>query len=144
MTKEQAKEELRAIIGANIRRERKLRGISIDELGSMLELSPSFVGLIERGYRGATSVTLLKLSDMFEIPIDAFFYHQGDYCQKWAEGKKSAVMSTDIKRQKLAFLTSDFSDIELDYIISSVKGLRGIYRTYVKEDDAKELEEEEF
>jgi len=138
MTKEQVKEELRTVIGANIRRERKSRGISIDELGSMLNLSPSFVGLIERGHRGTTIVTLLKLSDMFEMPIDAFFYPKGDYSPKLAGDSM-----IDIKRQKLAFLTSDFSDMELDFVISSVKGLRGIYRSNATEDDIGDFENDE-
>ena len=122
MTKEQTKYQLRTIIGANIRRERKSRGLSVDELGNMLNLSSSFIGLIERGYRGATTVTLLKLSGIFKIPIDTFFYNREGYSQKLTESS-----TADIKRQKLAILISDFSDMELDFVISAVKGLRNMY-----------------
>jgi len=118
------KVQLRGIIGENIRRERITRDISIDELGDMLSLTSGFVGLIERGQRGATPVTLFKLSAIFGIPIDTFFYKMPEPSTKLAE-----IPASQVKREKLASLTADFSDAELDFVISSVKGLRGIYRS---------------
>ena len=117
------KVKLRGIIGENIRRERISRGISIDELGDLLSLTSGFVGLIERGQRGATPVTLFKLSSIFGIPIDTFFYQKHEPSNELAE-----IPASQVKREKLTSLITDFSDEELDFVIASVKGLRGIYR----------------
>ena len=67
------KKALRTIIGENIRQERMARNISLEELAAILGLTSGFVGLIERGQRGATPITLLKLSTAFGLPVDRFF-----------------------------------------------------------------------
>jgi len=118
---------LRLIIGENVRKERLARGISIDELADLLSLTSGFVGLIERGQRGATPSTLFKLSNVFGIPIDKFFYHTEDSLPSLVE-----IPSKQVKRERLNSLTSDFSDAEVDFIISVVKGLRSVNRSEVK------------
>ena len=67
------KEQLRITIGNNIRLERLARKISIEELAEQLNLTPGFVGLIERGTRGTSAYTLARLSEIFNIPIDQIF-----------------------------------------------------------------------
>ena len=60
-------------LGKNIRRIRTLKKMSREELATIIGLTVSHVGLIERGARGATAVTLEKLSHIFGIPIDTLF-----------------------------------------------------------------------
>ena len=69
------KEQLRILIGENIRKERLTRGMTIEQLSETLGQSPGFVDLIERGKRGVTSYTLLKLAEVFKVSIDSFFGH---------------------------------------------------------------------
>ena len=130
--------KLRIINGENVRKERLSRGISIDELADLLGLTSGFVGLIERGQRGATPITLYKLSNVFGVPIDKFFYRTEDSFPSLVE-----IPSDKAKRQKLASLTSDFSDTEVDFIISVVKGLRSINRSEAKESPMEDSEEED-
>jgi len=133
------KERLRIIIGENIRNERLSRNISIDELAEMIELTSGFVGLIERGQRGTTPGTLVKLADVFGISIDTLFYRHKDISLSLAEESKSQA-----KHRKIKSLTTDFSDIELDFVISTIKNIRAINRAQVKKDDWDLDENDDF
>jgi len=114
---------LRAKIGENIRKERQARNMSIEELAELLELTPGFVGLIERGRRGATAYTLYKLSDIFSIPIDTIFSKTSvRSSDRKPDDKKANGAKT--KRTKVSSLISDFTETELDFIISMVKNMK--------------------
>jgi len=64
------KRDLNAIVGYNIRLEREVRNLTREELAEITDLTTSHLGLIERGHRGATVVTLTKMSKVFQKPID--------------------------------------------------------------------------
>ena len=65
--------ELQAIVARNIRKQRKIHGLTIAEMASLLDLTPGAFGLIERGDRGLTIHNLFKLSNIFGQPTDYFF-----------------------------------------------------------------------
>ena len=69
-------EELCAIVGRNIRRERLARKMSIKELAKCLKVSTAYMGLIERGKRGTTALNLFKLAVLFDKSIPSFFTHR--------------------------------------------------------------------
>ena len=117
------KERLRIIIGENIRNERMARNFSIDELAELIDLTSGFVGLIERGQRGTTPSTLFKLADVFGIPIDNFFYRTEDSYLSLSETSKD-----ETNRKKITSLISDFSDIDLDFVVSVIQNLRTLNR----------------
>jgi transcriptional regulator with XRE-family HTH domain len=125
------KEELRRVIGENIRMERNARDLSLDELAELLHLTPGFVGLIERGKRGATAYTLYKLSEALDIPMEQFF--QRDLSQS-----SSLTISEEnplsVKRNKINTIVQDMNEGELDFIISVVKSLRAMHRIPLDED----------
>ena len=120
------KEDLRVVIGNNIRVERTARNISIDELAEMLDLTPGFVGLIERGQRGTTSSTLLKMSEVFGMPIDKFFYPNKRTMRGIIE--ESRAQKNQANYKKMESLISDFSDKEIDFTISMIKAVRAMNR----------------
>jgi len=126
---------IRAIIGENIRNNRIARDISIDELAELMGLTAGFVGLIERGHRGTTPYNLLKLSEVFGVSIDSFFYSAEASSLKLGEEYAS---KGDIKRKKAESLISGFSDKELDFVISMLKGIRTLNRTQNADDDDDE------
>ena len=139
-----SKERLRIIIGENIRTERTARNMSIDELAEMLELTSGFVGLIERGQRGATPSTLFKLADIFGLSIDTFFYNTDSSSLSFAEARDD-VQRTIAKRKKVATLISDFTEEELNFVIRMVKSLRDMNHPKSENDDSNDdglLEEE--
>lgn len=57
-------------IGSNIRYERKRRGMTIDDLAKVINISPVFLGLIERGQRGTNMAHLVDIADFFGITMD--------------------------------------------------------------------------
>ena len=67
------KEQLRIIMGKNIRKERLARNMTVEQLSEFLEQSSGFVNLIEGGKRGISSYTLLKLSEALNVSIDSIF-----------------------------------------------------------------------
>ena len=125
------KERLRIIIGENIRNERLARNISIDELAEMLELTSGFVGLIERGQRGTTPSTLFKLSDVFGKSIDSFFHRDENGALSMSE---ELVVKGQAKRKKIESLIAGFTDNELDFVVTILKGLRTLNRGEVDPD----------
>lgn len=132
------KDRLRMIIGENVRNERTARNISMDELSEMLELSPGFVGLIERGHRGTTPITLYKLADVFGISIDELFYSPSLSFSEERAPKDQA------NRKKIDSLIVDFSEKELEFVVSVLKGVRAMNRSKVESDlDESDLDETE-
>jgi len=119
------KQKLRILIGENIRSERVARNISIDELAEMLELTSGFVGLIERGQRGTTPCTLLKIADIFSLPIDKFFYKKEDIGLYVAEEPDSERRA---KRKKISSLTAGLSSDELEFVIQMIKNVRNMHQ----------------
>lgn len=139
------KERLKKIMGENIRNERVSRSMSIDELAELLELTSGFVGLIERGRRGATAYTLFKLSDIFGMPIDDMFVNTDGYAARVSEDKSSPVKA---KRAKINSILYDLNESELDFIIAIIKELKNMQLTIsgkkrVARDDQGDEEDEE-
>lgn len=116
------KKQLRAIIGENIRLERTARNISIEELADMLEITPGFVGLIERGYRGTTPNTLFRLADVFSLSIDSFFRPKEPAGLSFGEG--AVLGKAGAKRKKIESMLVNFNEMEMDFIITLLKNLR--------------------
>lgn len=134
------KDRLRSMMGENIRNERMARNMSIDELAELLELTSGFVGLIERGRRGATAYTLFKLSDIFGMPIDNIFYRPDNESLSVEEESNREIKS---KRNKIASLIADLTESELDFIIRTIKGVKIMnheHVTFLNEDEEDETE----
>ena len=125
------KSRLRIVIGENIRNERIARDISIDELSEMLDLTPGFVGLIERGQRGTTSNTLYRLSEVFNMPIDTLFRNNKGSSLSFGEESLNALA---IKRRKVASFISSFNEEELEFIIGVIRSLRRLRNHPIDED----------
>jgi len=116
------KSNLRAIIGENIRNERTARNISIDELSELIDLTPGFVGLIERGRRGTTPSTLYKLAEVFDIPIDDLFYTNSTHLAS----NQQPACTTDIQKKKIISFISIFDGKQLNFIIAIIRGMIGL------------------
>ncbi len=115
------KEQLRKTIGENIRNERSARNMSIDELAELLELTSGFVGLIERGRRGATAYNIHKLAEIFGIGVENLFLIHSTKVKEDTPPKN--------KRRRLMSLSYDLTDKELDFVIQMVKKLRQLRET---------------
>jgi len=123
MDRRQEKDRLDVIIGKNIRLERESRKLSRDELAEMMELTSSHMGLIERGERGATAVTLSRLSKSFDIPIDHLFISPKKGGLSVREDRDTSANS-----KKIHSLITCLDESELEFIIHSIKGLIAMNR----------------
>lgn len=112
---------LRKHIGNNIRAERLSLNISMEELAEMLELSPAFVGLIERGQRGASVKNIVKIANIFGVTVDSIVSENSSAVNVREMNKETLLNS---KRETLRSILFDFDEEELDFIISIVKNLR--------------------
>jgi len=111
------KDRLDEIIGKNIRLERESRRLSRDELAEMMDLTSSHMGLIERGERGATAVTLSKLSKAFDIPIDNLFASTKPGGLSVKEEKNSP------QAKKIQSLMTCLNETELEFVVHTIKGV---------------------
>lgn len=57
-------------LGAKIRRQREKAGLTQEQLGEACDLSPSFVGHIERGSRKLSLESLLKIAAVLHVSTD--------------------------------------------------------------------------
>ncbi len=101
-------------MGLRIRNERLKNRLTIEKLCEMLEVSPSFIGLVERGESGISLEKLYKLSEIFHV--------SADYLLKGEEKAEGAA-----ERSKLEILNThfyDYSEEELDFVLELLKFLR--------------------
>ena len=115
----QDKTRIDKTIGMNIREEREARRITRDELAEVIDLTTSHLGLIERGERGATPVTLEKLVRAFGITIDSLFAEPG----KTMTARERREKSKDTYRKKVSTLISHLTEAELELLSHTIKGI---------------------
>jgi len=114
----QEKINLDEVIGKNIRTERQARNLSRDELAEMLDLTTSHMGLIERGERGATAVTLSKLSRVLHMPVDNFFAAPPAYAlREERDGTRVSVA------KKINSLIANLNEAELNLVVHMIQGI---------------------
>jgi len=119
------KDRLDEIIGKNIRLERESRKLSRDELAEMMDLTSSHMGLIERGERGATAVTLSKLSKAFDIPIDHLFTSP----KPGGLSVREEVDAPSPNRKKVHSLMTCLNETELEFVVHTIKGVIAMNHT---------------
>ena len=66
-------EEVREIFAKNLKRLRKVRGLSQLKLANELQMAMTFLNDIENGKKWVSPATLSKLSTYFEVPVSDFF-----------------------------------------------------------------------
>jgi len=59
--------------GLTVKRHRKQRGISQEQLAHLSGLDRSYVGGVERGERNISLLNILKISKALEVPLDYLF-----------------------------------------------------------------------
>lgn len=112
------------IIGANIRYERKLRDMTIEELAEVIGMAPGFLGLIERGQRGTTIKNLCKLADFFSLPLDDMVKRS---LEGFAEGNRKTPK--ELKLMTAMSLIENMDEKELDFVVEMMKRLMRLRET---------------
>lgn len=119
MDRKLEKDRTDEIIGRNIRLEREARRMTRGELAKIMEISPSHVGLIERGARGMTSVSLSILSNAFDISIDEFFVSK----RRGGESVRDEGSAVPSYRKKVNALLASLNEAELEFTVNTIKGV---------------------
>jgi len=123
-----SKTRLDRVVGGNIRREREARKLSRDELAEVVDLTTSHLGLIERGERGATPVTLEKVVKAFGITIDSLFTES-----RKAVSAREKRDNRSPQYDKVCTLMSYLTDSELRFLTYTIKGMAAM-RKYNNDD----------
>lgn len=105
--KENIKHVNNQAIGERIRDEREKLRLTREEFAEMLELSPLYIGQLERGERQMSLNTLVKVSDYLHIPTDYLIY-----------GKNP---KNDIEKSRTNTLLNKCSKNELSLIENIIK-----------------------
>jgi len=97
--------QLKAIIGKNIKIQRKANRIRCEELADMLGISGSTLRHIERGYKATNLSILFKLSGYLKVSIDTFFHDAS---------KESPLRDKNaLELNEISTITSKLNDKEL-------------------------------
>jgi len=100
-----------AFIGENIRRERKRRSFTMEDLAEHLGLSVSYIGLLERGERCPSLKSIYRLCDLFGVTPDILLlmHRSGKVSEKSAEARErgTAMLLLDgIPKKELRHVNS--------------------------------------
>lgn len=76
---------IRKTLGARIRQERLRKNLTIEKLAELLDVSPSFLGCVERGERALSIGNLCKLSDILEVTIDSLVKNNSSVASRTEE-----------------------------------------------------------
>ncbi|MDR2183571.1 MAG: helix-turn-helix transcriptional regulator [Clostridiales bacterium] len=111
------------MFGKNMRATRKNMGITTNEMGKFLDLSPAYVGMIERGERAPSFDTFLKICDFFGESIDNMLSRKSPSSP--SKSKTTAVEPKLSQKQKMLWgMISTFDVNELDYLIRITKDFK--------------------
>ena len=108
------KVELRKEIGGRLRSIREASGFSIRELAECLDLTPGFIGLIEKGERGLSAELLINISSIFNCSADYLLTGAQNASATNPHSKSNQTTEIDLllnaqSRKKLADFIRSFS-----------------------------------
>ena len=100
------------LLGEHIRKRRKEKKLTLEQLAERLEVSTTFIGQIERAKGIPSLETLVKIANVLEISTDSLLF--GDLNTK--SGSRHFV-------KKVAELTETFSSKEKELLLKNILSL---------------------
>lgn len=96
-------------VGENVRNARLNKGLTIEQLAELADISDSFLGVAERGTSGFSIETIIKLAVVLDVTTDSLLFenHPGP--------TPSSKMDT------LVTILSGCADEDIDFMIEYVK-----------------------
>ncbi|MCD7905271.1 MAG: helix-turn-helix transcriptional regulator [Clostridiales bacterium] len=116
--------EYNKIIGSNIRYERQLRNMTIEELAEIIGIAPGFLGLIERGQRGTTVKNLCKIAEFFSITVDELLSRDVN-----GLAEKDKISPLDMKKLTVKNLVDTLSEAEVEFVDATIRQLKKMRKT---------------
>ncbi|MBQ4517975.1 MAG: helix-turn-helix transcriptional regulator [Clostridia bacterium] len=98
------------LLGKHIRKRRKEKGYTLEQLAEKLDVSTTFIGQIERAKGIPSLETLVKIANILEISTDCLLF--GDLCTKSGH---------DYFVKKVEELTATFSSEEKELLLNNIE-----------------------
>lgn len=116
-------QEIKKIIGENIRYERKKRNMSLSDLAKILHISNGFLGLTERGQRGMDITKYLEVANIFDISLIELTIIRNE-----EKNNLNDTISEYRRVNKLALLSMihDLTLIELEFIVKTIQAFKAL------------------
>ena len=96
-------------VGENVRDARLHKGLTIEQLAELADISDSFLGVAERGTSGFSIETIIKLAKALGVTTDSLLL------------ENSPCHAPSSKADTLATILSGCADDEIDFMIEYVK-----------------------
>lgn len=100
-----------SILGQRIREERHKNNLTIEQLAESLDISASFLGLVERGVKGISIDNLATIAELFDIPIDSLL-------------QSLENLDESTKYNTIKNLVCNLNSNEFDFIIKFLKDFK--------------------
>jgi len=117
-----------ADFGTRIRQQRKKMGLTLTELAAKTELTPGFLGQVERGESNPSIDTFLKIAEALESPVSFFLWNEHD-----VDGSGLRPMEDEVLQQRL----SDAS-VEIELFSRAFSRKMEIFRARMKPQTRRE------
>lgn len=115
-------------LGENIRFERKSRGFSIENLAEYLELSTSYVGLLERGARCPSLKNFFNMCDLFSsTPNNLILGRNEDVTKVSVSEQKHSVQKNNYNA--IISLLQNLNENELSFVADILKNLKKLQKS---------------
>jgi transcriptional regulator with XRE-family HTH domain len=114
------KKQIKRIIGHNIRQARLNSGLTIEQLAEVMQISPSYIGLIERGNRGTTIYHLLLFSYLLNTPVNDLVNIVG--IELYPQESTDSNFNSKLKYIKA--LLSRLTERDLNFFITVIEAYR--------------------
>ena len=96
-------------VGENVRNARLNKGLTIEQLAELADISDSFLGVAERGTSGFSIETIVKLAKVLDVSTDSLLL------------ENAPAYSPSSRANTLATILSGCTDEEIDFMIEYVK-----------------------
>ena len=109
----ETKEDVRTILGRNVKRYRKQKGLSQEKLAEIIDVSVKHLSMIESGSAFLSADLLQYLSETLDIPVYLLFYEGPTILSPSSEDRKKQIEAIiDMQMYKSAeFLKKMISEI---------------------------------
>lgn len=117
------------ILGLRIRRERELLKYTREQLAEQLDISTSYLGLLERGEKNPSLQTLWEIKQTFNRPLEYFLVNQGEVDQyrtnEVGREYSEAVGANELSSiEEMVSIFETMEEKELAYICKWVKDFK--------------------
>ncbi len=103
------------LLGEKIRLERKKKGLTIEELANEADISPNFLGKLERAQSTMSLETLIKIANALQIGLDDLIGYETDHVSS-SRFQKIGQRIQDIPESKQRECI-ELVDLVIDYFL---------------------------